>query len=352
MKEVLQSYGINEPMKLEKIGNGLIHSTWKVKTPRATYILQQVNDKVFKDPALIAGNIRQIAEYLGKNYPEYVFVTPIPSCEGSDLVYRQGIGLFRLFPFVAGSRAIDVVETPAQAREAAIQFGRFTRLLSQFDVTNLNITLPHFHDLSLRYSQFLSSVEKGNQQRVAESKGIIGKLTSYSTITDQYQSIISNPEFRLRVTHHDTKISNVLFDKQGRGICVIDMDTVMPGYFISDLGDMMRTYLSPVSEEEKNYNKIMVREEFYRAIIEGYYSEMKNELTQTEKNYFLYAGQFMIFMQAIRFLTDYLNDDAYYGSRYPGQNLVRAGNQLTLLERLTEKADLLNAVSSIPESLA
>src|SRR6185295_7768404 len=137
-------------------------------------------------------------------------------------------------------------------------------------------------------------------------------LFSHNDILSVYQQIVTDKEFRLRVTHHDTKINNVLFDKDEKGICVIDLDTVMPGYFISDVGDMMRTYLSPVSEEETDFEKIRVRDELYRAIVQGYYNEMKDELTGTEKKHFFYAGEFIIYMQAIRFLTDYLNDDIYY----------------------------------------
>jgi hypothetical protein len=128
----------------------------------------------------------------------------------------------------------------------------------------------------------------------------------------------------------------VLFDKNNKGLCVIDLDTVMPGYFISDVGDMMRTYLSPVSEEEKEFEKIIVRNDFFEAIIEGYGGEMNDELTTVEKDYFLFSGKFMIYMQALRFLTDYLNNDIYYGAKYEGHNLIRAKNQLTLLQRIIE----------------
>ena len=127
-----------------------------------------------------------------------------------------------------------------------------------------------------------------------------------------------------------------MFDGAGKGLCVIDLDTVMPGYFISDVGDMMRTYLCPVSEEEKDFSKINIRKNFYDAIVNGYLSEMGSELGEVEKQYFHYACEFMIYMQAIRFLTDHLNDDIYYGAKYEGHNFVRAGNQITLLERLQE----------------
>jgi hypothetical protein len=134
----------------------------------------------------------------------------------------------------------------------------------------------------------------------------------------------------------------VLFDKHGKGICVIDLDTVMPGYFISDVGDMIRTYLSPVSEEEKDFNKIQIREDFFEAIANGYLSEMGGELSEVEIRHFVYGGMFMIYMQALRFLTDYLNNDIYYGAAYEGHNYLRAKNQVVLLEKLLEKKDKFN----------
>jgi thiamine kinase-like enzyme len=170
---------------------------------------------------------------------------------------------------------------------------------------------------------------------------LVEQLINHDAIVKEYQCIIHDSAFKLRVTHHDTKISNVLFDKKEEAICVIDLDTVMPGYFISDVGDMVRTYVSPVSEEEKDFDLITVRKDFYRAIVEGYAKEMKDELTEMETRHFFYAGQFMIYMQALRFLTDHLNNDVYYGAKYEGQNFVRANNQFILFQRLTEKEDSL-----------
>ena len=148
----------------------------------------------------------------------------------------------------------------------------------------------------------------------------------------------------MRVTHDDTKISNVLFNEDGKGICVIDLDTVMPGYFISDVGDMMRTYLSPVSEEEKDFDKIDVREDYFKAIAQGYLAEMADELSSAELKHFVYSGLFLTYMQALRFLTDYFNNDTYYGSSYEGHNYVRAKNQVILLQRLLQKKDQLDEI--------
>lgn len=340
IRTVLAAYGIKEA-ETQIFGRGLIHRTWKVTTPNGNFILQKVHDGVFKTPQNIAHNIRLIANYLQKNCPGYYFVTPVPSSNGDDLLWLKDEGYFRLFPFVEDSYSIDTVETPAQAREAAAQFGKFTRLLSGFDANKLKATIPDFHNLELRYQQFLQALKKGNKKRLTESKKLIDQLTSHSGIVDEYHAICNDPGFKLRVTHHDTKINNVLFDKNGKAICVIDLDTVMPGYFISDVGDMMRTYLSPVSEEDKDFDKIIIREDFYKAIVDGYAKEMNDELTEVERKHFFYSGQFMIYMQALRFLTDHLNDDVYYGAKYEGHNFMRANNQLVLLQRLMEKENKL-----------
>lgn len=338
-------FGISSGSLLVKpFGTGLINYTWKVNDNGNSYILQRINDNVFKYPQRITNNIGLIAAYLKKHHPDYLFVSPVQASDGNEMVHLQGEGYFRMFPFVPGSHSIDVVETPEEAYEAAAQFGRFTKLLSGISINELQISIPDFHNLTLRYQQFLSALKNGNPARIKETQALTEKLLSQQAIVAEYESIITNPNFKRRVTHHDTKISNVLFDDAENGLCVIDLDTVMPGYFISDVGDMMRTYLSPVSEEEKDFSKIEIREAFYEAIVNGYYNEMQDALTQTEKESFFYAGTFMIYMQAIRFLTDYLNDDKYYGSKYPGHNLVRAGNQAMLLQRLLEKKEALSNI--------
>jgi Ser/Thr protein kinase RdoA (MazF antagonist) len=344
-QDVLQEYGLKEEsIRAESFGNGLINNTWKITGRDQVYILQRVNEAVFKEPGAIANNIRLIADHLRKHYPGYLFAAPLTSIRGEEMVYKEGKGFFRLFPFITGSHSKDKVETPGQAYEAAAQFGRFTRLLSTMDLSRLKITIPSFHDLGLRYRQFQLALTNGNDKRIKASGSLIQLLEKHSGIFAEYGKIKTNPGFRLRVTHHDTKISNVLFNAEDKGLCVIDLDTVMPGYFISDVGDMMRTYLSPVSEEEKDVNKIEVRGDFYKAIVQGYLDEMKEELTKTEKNYFFYAGQFMIYMQALRFLTDYINYDVYYTTQYPEHNFVRAENQLTLLQRLSEKEAALSGI--------
>lgn len=338
LESVLKEFGLTpSEVTITPIQQGLINHTWKVGLNGHAFILQQVNNTVFQNPEDIAFNIEEISRYLKYQHPEYFFVSPVKTFDGNELVYKNEEGYFRVFPFVQGSHAVNVVEAPEQAYEGAKQFGKFTAVLSSFDCAKLKITIPHFHDLSLRYEQFEEALRKRNNNRLKESATLISQLKDWSNIVMEYEKIKTLGDFKLRVTHHDSKINNVLFDENNKGLCVIDLDTVMPGYFISDVGDMMRTYLCPASEEEKDFSKIVIRKEYYKAIVEGYMSEMRDKLTDTEKKYFFYSGKFSIYMQALRFLTDYLNDDKYYGAVYPEQNLVRATNQMILLQRFIEE---------------
>jgi Ser/Thr protein kinase RdoA (MazF antagonist) len=326
-----------EQFSLVPIGSGLIHRTWKVEVPGGkAYILQEVNTGVFSNPDAIAENLDKIGRWLAEREPEYFFVAPLRTAEGSVFYRDAGGGYLRVFPYVTGSRTFDVVATPEQAFEGSRQFGLFTRMLRDFDVNQLQETLPRFHDLTLRYEQFDRAVVSGDGSRVRDSAGLIAFLQGQRSLVDVYVGLKADPGFRLRVTHHDTKISNVLFDDRNRGLCVIDLDTVMPGYFISDVGDMIRTYVSPAGEEEADLSAVVVRREFYEAIHEGYMREMADVLSGAEQERFGYSGLFMVYMQALRFLTDHLNGDVYYGARYPGHNYSRAANQAALLRQLLE----------------
>ncbi len=343
---ILETFNIPQESIVEPLTSGLINHTWKITDGDKQFILQQINVHVFKKPDELAANIRMLHQYLDAHAPNYLFVSPIPDRHNEDLVYVKDLGYFRLFPFIKGSRTIEVVSSPEQAFEASFQFGKFTRLLAGFDVSKLHITIPDFHNLTLRYQQFEASLQNGNPERIRQSDELIRNVKKHTSIVEQYEKIRKKADVKQRVMHHDTKISNVLFDGKGKGMCVIDLDTIMPGYFISDVGDMMRTYLSPANEEVKDFDAIEVRNDFFSAIVRGYGSAMENELTATERNLFFYSGLFLTYMQAIRFLTDHLNNDIYYGARYEDHNFVRAGNQLALLRKLEEKRDVLQAVAS------
>ncbi len=334
---VLEAYNLSiGDLQVQLISSGLINQTWKLSCAGKERILQRINTNVFKEPGKIAVNIEAVKKYLSLHFPSYLLPTPIATIYG-DMMFELEGEYYRLIPFVAGSHTVAVVATAEQAYEAAAQFGKFTCNLTGFDAGKLEITIPDFHNLELRYDQFVFALQHAEGSRVQAAKEIIAELQKQDDIVKTYQRICKHSDFKLRVTHHDTKISNVLFNKNDKGLCVIDLDTIMPGSFISDVGDMMRTYLCPVSEEETDLSKIEVREDFYKAIVSGYKASMAGKLTALEKEHFFFAGSFMIYMQAIRFLTDYLQNDIYYGEKYPDHNLRRAENQAMLLKIYLEK---------------
>jgi thiamine kinase-like enzyme len=302
------------------------------------FVLQELNTTVFTRPADIAHNLHLLDRFRLEHHPDYLLPLPLPTKEGDPMAFIDG-RYYRLTPYVPGSRAYDRCETPEQAYQAARQFGRFTARFNGLQTNMLRYTIPGFHDLPFRWQQFERAMEQGNQERKREASTLVRTIQDQYRIVLDYARIRTDPGFQVRVTHHDTKISNVLFDTEGRGLCVIDLDTVMPGHFISDVGDMMRTYLSPASEEEKDFTKVTVRPDFYQGIREGYMEEMGDQLTDVEKTQFFYAGEFLIYMQAIRFLTDYLENDRYYGRAYEDHNLVRAGNQVALLRAYQSLAE-------------
>ena len=341
LHSILKQYNINEIVDIQPLKGGLINNTWKITAPNNQYILQKVNGTIFSSPTNIASNIKSIGNYLHIHYPQYFFVHILTTTNGDAVYNLPDQSSYRLFPFVTDSVTYSALLNPQLAYEAAVQFGRFANNLSHFPSERLHIPLPDFHNLSLRYSQFENSLNNGNPKRITEAATSIAFLKAQSTIVDDFEKIKLNPNFKQRVMHHDTKVNNVLFKQDNTGLCVIDLDTVMPGYFMSDVGDMMRTYLSPESEEEKDYSKIEVREDYFKAILDGYLAEMKSELSTDELKHFVYAGKFMIYMQAIRFLTDHLQNDIYYGAQYPNHNFVRANNQIELLKKLIEKEALL-----------
>lgn len=339
LEPILAAYGLHPGQcEIVPFGTGLINHTWKI-TNNNEFILQRINQNVFRIPEDVAANLSAIGNYLKKHSPDYLFVLPVRTLDDREMVYENG-GYFRLMPFIENSKTYDVAPTAKVACEAAKQFGCFTKMLAGFDSSCLHETIPNFHDLILRFRQFEESLRTGNADRIRESQAEIRFIREQKRIVDQYEKIISNPDFKKRVTHHDTKISNVLFDENDRGLCVIDLDTTMSGYFISDVGDMMRTYLCPFSEEEADLSKLSVREDYFSAIAEGYLEEMSEELTPSELDQFVYSGEFMIYMQAVRFLADFFNNDVYYSIKYEGHNFVRAQNQIELLQCYLDKSHI------------
>lgn len=344
---VLKAYGYTkEDIKVTQIGTGLINRTYLLSplSEDEKYILQNINTSVFKNPQAIADNLKAVADYLAKTYPDYLFVKPVSTVNGAEMAHIHN-EYWRMLPYVPNTVSLDVLSEPQQAYEAAKQFGKLSRLLNNFNASILEPTIPGFHDLSLRFEQFKLALNTTTQDLKRNAQSQIDSALEHKYILDYFKLYAHRPDFPNRVMHHDTKISNVLLNADiFEGICVIDLDTIMPGKFISDLGDMMRTYLCAFSENETDLNKIKIRLPYFEAMIKGYLSEMKNILTETEKELILFSGKYIIYMQALRFLTDFLNGNIYYPTSYPTQNLDRAKNQFKLLHELAQNEKELQGI--------
>jgi Ser/Thr protein kinase RdoA (MazF antagonist) len=328
MQSIFEQYGWENAIAIP-LTQGLINQTFELHSVQGDFILQNINTQVFKDPFAIDHNINAIGQYYNLNRPDQLFTHLIPNLRGETLLEWEG-KYYRAFKKIDGI-GLDVLSTAAQAKAAANQFGQFTASLNEFPIADLKVTIPQFHDLALRYHQFEQALIHGDANRILQAKEAILFLQSHQAYVKQWLHFTGHQDAHLRVTHHDTKISNVLF-KNEAAICVIDLDTTMPGYFISDVGDMCRTYLSPVNEACQDLNLIKVLPERWTAIQNGYLEAMGEFLTNFEKDHFAFSGQSIIYMQALRFLTDFLELDKYYRVERPDQNLDRTNNQIQLLK--------------------
>lgn len=320
---------------VHRIASGHIHQTYKL-LGKKNFIFQRVNKEVFRNPDLIASNLRIASEFLKERFPEYPFLTCIPSTTGKDMEYDADGFPWRLFPYSENTITIDKVSGPEEAYNAAAEFGRLTRYLDRVDLSGFKETIPRFHDLAHRKQQFEEALTVAGPRAKKVNDQVQACKKSYHLV-EKYNTLIHDSSLRQRIVHNDTKINNVLFYRGSRKTAgVIDLDTLMPGYFIYDLGDMIRTYICPVSEEEGDLSLITFRGEVYSALLDGYLSEMKEILNPEELKAIPFAGRMMTYMMALRFLTDYLRGNIYYHTTYPEQNLTRASNQLRLLEIISE----------------
>jgi Ser/Thr protein kinase RdoA (MazF antagonist) len=326
-------YQLPEIKSIEVLSGGLINYTYKITTVEQEYIFQKINTNVFPQPEKIDENLRLLAQFFHDYFPQYLFVAPIATIQHKTIIEIEG-NYYRLFPFIKGTHTNSILLSSNEAYEAAKQFCQFTALLATFPVNKCHVSIPFFHHLSFRYCQMQPAWQNANTAKKKAATALMQKVVDNYKIVQQFNDFIHKNNCIQRVMLHDAKISNVWLNERNEGVAVIDFDTTMPGYFFSDMRDLMRTYLCPVSEQETDFSLIEVRKEYWQAIYEGYLEHMDVVLTSFEKEHLMYSGQIITYMQALRFLTDYLQNNHYYACAYPEQNLNRAINQFHLFEKM------------------
>jgi len=327
-------------------GSGHINNTYRVVTESQDYILQRVNKNVFLTKELVA-NYEVLADGVKKYREENrTKITPelLKTLDGKYHHIDKEKAAWRLVEFIPNSVSYDISPDPAISYDAARAVGRYQLFLNTIKPNLIQDTIPNFHDLEGRMLAFRNACDTCEKQLLINAEREIEKSKDFACISDNLTRLLKN--LPLRVTHNDTKLNNIIFD--GSNWLVIDLDTVMKGYVMFDFGDMVRTYTSPANEDEQDLKKVIFRTEHFESLTRGYLDVLKQELNKQEKESLLPGALYIIYEQALRFLTDYLLGGVYYKTNYPEHNLVRARTQLKLLSYLLDnEKELTRIVNSL-----
>jgi len=343
---VLDAFGLAGPdFKAVRHGQGLINLSINLTHREAkgnTWLLQRINTTVFVHPEAIAHNWKLAVETIKKRDADYFIIEFLPTLSGSDFHRDKEGAYWRLLPFVQGSTSYERVVDPQQAWSAARAFGMFCNLLRDAPVHRFHETIKGFHDLDLRVRQLKASLTTDSANRLKSAADCLSEIDQFNWIRDYYISLVNHPAIPLRVMHMDAKLNNVLFrSNSNNALCLVDFDTLMPGYIFSDMGDMVRTMVCSANEEELAGGELEFRPEYFEALIQGYSETARESLTPAERDALAYSGLILVYMQSIRFLADYLAGDIYYAVTYDRHNLKRAEGQLRLLKSFAEHTDFM-----------
>ena len=327
----------------DPFGSGHINDTYRVTCSQSgglqRFILQRLNHHVFKNPAAVMENISRVTAHLagktaGATDAARRVLTLVPARDGKPF-HRDAAGNYwRVFRFVERTCAVDVVESPAQAFAAGRAFGQFQQLLADLPAPRLHDTIPDFHHTPKRFAALEQAIAADAFNRAAAAKPEIEFARRHRAVC----SVLLDAHLPERVTHNDTKINNVLLDDAtGEGICVIDLDTVMPGLALYDFGDLVRSTTCSAPEGERDLAKVRMQLPMFEALLRGYLSSAAEFLTPGEKRLLPVSGQLITFETGIRFLTDFLSGDTYFKVHRAGQNLDRCRAQFRLYESIKQQ---------------
>ena len=316
------------------------------------YVLQQINTTVFPKPVEVMENMVGVCEFLKKKIAaeggdvNRETLTVVPALDGKMYYIDENGGFWRTYVAVEGVVTKNLSENPDVFRSAACSFGRFFNRLADYPADKLHITIPNFHNTVSRFADLKRAIEEDKAGRVKDAQPEIAFAMAHEGICSFLMDGIADGRFKLGVTHNDTKLNNILLDeKTGRGVCIIDLDTVMPGSLLFDFGDAIRFGASSALEDEKDLDKVFVVPEMFEAYVDGFMSELRGTLSADEIRAFPMAATVITFEIGTRFLADYLNGDVYFHTDYPEHNLVRARNQFKLVADGEAKRGILCAIA-------
>ena len=335
----------------ELVGSGHIHDTYAISCNQGgttvRYILQRINQNVFRQPVPLMENVERITSHIRAKLETHESndlsrrtLILVSSRQGKSFYFDEDGSYWRVYVYIENALTRDVAQTPAEAAEAAEAFGGFQKMMCDLPGPRLFETIPNFHNTPARHAALVKAVDEDAMNRAALARPEIEYAMRQQTITRVLLDLCARGEIPERVTHNDTKINNVMMDAEsGKGICVIDLDTAMPGLALYDFGDMVRTTTSPADEDERDLSKVQIRMPMFEALARGYLKAAGDFLTSAEKQYLPFSGRLITFEIGMRFLTDFLQGDTYFKIHRENHNLERCPAQFRLAESIREHED-------------
>lgn len=335
----------------EEIQSGHINATYRAtyELPdgsRQRYILQRINDQVFKTPRAVMRNVEFVTRHINwkvlrvKKDSSGQTLNLYPARGGRFWTEGPNGGIWRCYNYIEGCHTYDVVENTRQAYQAARAFGAFQDLVSDLPAEDIEETIPNFHDTRMRYDRLMAVAEADPCGRLESVRAEYEFVRERASLAGKLLDLRDAGVIPVRVTHNDTKINNVMIDAESdEAVCVIDLDTVMPGLSLYDFGDLVRSATSPAAEDETDLSKVQMQMPMFEALVEGFLDSAGGFLNDAEVENLTFSGKLMTFEVGIRFLTDYLEGDVYFKAHRPGHNLDRARTQLKLVERIEEQEE-------------
>lgn len=357
LKSILKQFQIGGKLSdAQPYGSGHINDTYAAVYEQdgvsVRYILQRINHSIFKNPPELTENIVRVTRHIrGKLEAEGAsdilrrVLTVIETSDGKGYYKDTNENYWRVYDFIENGKTYDMIQSPELAYEAARMFGGFQKMLVDLPEPALHETIPDFHNGPRRFGQFQQALKNDVCGRAKNAKAEITFLLEHAQIFDVLPKLVSSGEIPIRVTHNDTKINNVIFDnKTGEALCVIDLDTVMPGLSLYDFGDMVRTATSPAEEDERDLSKVNMQMPLFEKLVRGFIEGAGGGLTPAEKQHLPFGGKMITLEQLARFLADYLAGDVYYKIHREGHNLDRTRTQMKLVQSIIEQEDEMNAL--------
>ncbi len=342
LTSICTQFKINQKIQsITPFGSGHINDTYKVVTAEKNYLLQRINHQIFKNVEGLTDNIMKVTEFLKakldlENSEKQLLISN--ETNSGQYYFKDKDGNYwRIFDFIENSKSYDLVENSDLAFEGGKAYGWFVKMLSDFPAEELVDTIPNFHHANFRINNFKKAVSDNLAGRAEKVEDLISELVKRANEMGKIQLMGDQGKIPKRVTHNDTKINNVLFNDKNEGICVIDLDTVMPGFVHFDFGDAIRTFTNTANEDEANLSKISMDIQLFEGFTKGFLLEAGPVLTKEEIKQLAFSAKYIVYEQSIRFFADYLDGDKYYKTRYPEHNLVRTKAQFKLLQSMEEQ---------------